>query len=179
MTTFQIIEAKPHHCGQMMRIMRNEHQAALARIGTNGHKELRESFDGSCMRRAWLIDGQLAGLGGVMGPSMASSGHIWLAMSGASMKYPCEIVREARRQLDEIMMVKRTLVTTILEGDKTSMRFAVFMGFHAAYEWSDVPALSRDGRKNLVKRLNRDADTRMPICNGYAIVMQYSPYEAA
>ncbi len=131
MTKFSIIEAKPHHCGQMVRVLRTHHAAVLAGLGLNAHRELRASFDQSTYRLAWLIDGKLAGLGGVTESALSATGMIWLALSQDAMHYPVQIVKEARRQLSNIMVVKRELVTAILLDDKSSMRFAEFMGFRA------------------------------------------------
>lgn len=81
MTTFATIEAKAWHCGQMARKLRRAHAHAAARIGTDVHTSLTEMFQASPWRRAWLIDGKLAALGGVAGPMMADSGFVWLALA--------------------------------------------------------------------------------------------------
>ena len=59
------------------------------------------------MRKAWLIDGKLSALGGVTGSKMSSTGFVWLALSSAAMKYPIQIVKTARAQLDEIISAAR------------------------------------------------------------------------
>lgn len=130
MTRFQVIEAKPHHCGQIIRIIRNEHKMAMAQIGVNdGHGKLRQMFQSSYMRVAWMIDGKLAAIGGVSGTAIGFSGQVWLAVAERAVRFPVEMVKESRRQLARIMEIKDHLVTTIAEDDKTSKRFAEFMGF--------------------------------------------------
>jgi hypothetical protein len=129
MTRFEIVEARTNHCGQMVRRLRGEHQAAIARLGVNTHRELRRAFDDSSYRRALLIDGTLAALGGVTGPAMAATGTLWLALAQEATRYPHHIARIARRQLELILAVKRELNTFILPADEASFRFAKFIGF--------------------------------------------------
>ena len=131
MTTFEIIEAKAHHCGQMARLLRHEHADAVAWGPVASHRKLRECFELSSWRRAWLIDGRLAGLGGVTGTIASARGAIWLALSDGATRYPVAIVKEARRQLDEITRIKQEVVTTIVLGDAASRRLADFLGFVA------------------------------------------------
>lgn len=126
---FQIIEAKPYHCGRIVRMLRREHQNAMTIIGQKAHHELRTCFDHSAFRRAWLIDGQLAAVGGVVGTSLSSAGYIWLALTQEATKYPVAVFKEAKTQLREILQVKRKLVTTTYCDDATATRFAERLGF--------------------------------------------------
>lgn len=129
MTTFEIIPARAHHCGQMARMLRVEHSAAIALLGMDSHRELRRVFDASSFRRAWLINGALSALGGVTGSNLSTEGYIWLAVAQNATRYPRAIVREARRKLAEIMMTRREITTTIIDHDETSKRFALALGF--------------------------------------------------
>jgi hypothetical protein len=129
LTTFSIIPAKPWHCGQMCRLLRHEHREAVNNIGIDAHVELRARFDNSGYRKAWLIDGKLAGLGGITGSEMESTGLIWLALSQDATRHASAVAREARRQVEDIMITKRSLVATILDGDVGSRRFIEFLGF--------------------------------------------------
>jgi len=113
----------------MVRRLRAEQRDAIAALGVNLHRDLRSNFDMSTFSRAWLIDGELAALGGVTGPEISSSGYIWLALSGLATKFPVETVKEARRQLARVLLTKRDLVTTIIPEDKKSLRFAEWLGF--------------------------------------------------
>ena len=129
MPSFQIIEAKRRHCGEMARRLRTEQAEATARLGVHTHRRLVEVFEQSSFCRAWLADGQLCGLGGVEGPILSTSGVVWLAFTEEACRYPVAMVKEARSQLHEIMAVKRQIVTTIFENDFASMRFALCLGF--------------------------------------------------
>lgn len=126
---FEIVEGKTQHCGLMVRRLRQDHREAVARLGVNTHRELRRAFDDSSYRRALLIDGQLAGLGGVQGSALSSTGVIWLAFSQEATRYPHHLAKICRRQLAMILTVKHELSTFILPADEASFRFAKFMGF--------------------------------------------------
>lgn len=180
MPTFQIIPARPWHCGQMCRLLRSAHREAVTAIGVDAHRELRDRFEASAFRRAWLVDGKLGALGGVMGSPLATAGFIWLALAEDARKYPLAIVKEARRQLDLIMVTKRELATTVLQDDEPAMRLAVFLGFHVDHSPEGGPAVSRQGRRRLVNYIDRYPDCRLQAANGGTVIaMGYHHEEAA
>lgn len=175
MPEFTTIPAQPWHCGQMCRLLRHGHVRAVMALGggMDVHRELRGLFDQSSYRRAWLIDGELAALGGVAGSLISPYGFIWLTLTERATKYPKAIVREAWRQLDEIMRVKTELATTVLGEDEAAMRLAVFLGFHVAHRGEGAPAETRWGRLRLKRHLEREPEIRVPAGAGWAVAMVY------
>jgi hypothetical protein len=137
MPRFEVVEGRPWHCGQIVRTLRRDHAEVLSRLGLDAHKMLRACFDDSSFRRAWLIDGRLGAIGGVMGTSASCHGFVWIAFSEEATKYPIEIVREARKQLRGIMSHRHELVTSLVLSDITSVRFAKFLGFKQGERISD------------------------------------------
>lgn len=129
MGRFEVIPGRQYHCGAIIRRLRAEHRAAVVSLGIPPHQSLRSNFDISMFTRAWFIDGELAGLGGVTGSEISSTGYVWLALSEKATKFPVEIVKETRRQMARIMLTKRDLITLIIPEDKTSLRFATWLGF--------------------------------------------------
>jgi hypothetical protein len=109
--------------------MREEHQEAVAWLGINSHREIRDKFDASTYRRAWTIDGRLAGLGGVVGTAISAEGFVWFVLTNEGSRHPYAATRMVRRQLDEVMVVKRVLHTCLIPEDKTALRFATRLGF--------------------------------------------------
>lgn len=174
MAKFQVVEAKPFHCGQMARLLRVEHRKAIALVGVDAHRELRASFDDSYFRRAWLIDGKLAGLGGVRGTTLSPFGFVWLALSSEALKHPIEIVKEARWQMRFILETKKQLATTLIEGDEAAKRFAVFMGFGVEEDGPVDPAETRFGRRALLRYLDADIEHRAPFGAGHVLAVGYS-----
>lgn len=179
MTRFQIIEAKPFHCGQMSRILRYEQQRAIAQVGGGDiHRELREKYYESSFTRAWALDGRLAALAGVTGPTLSDEGIIWLCMSEAALKHPKEIIKECRQMLDDVSVLKRRIYTFVLNSDPKSTRMAVFLGFEPI-KGSGGRAWSKEGRKHLIEMLETDPEFRIPIRKGYGIGLVYMPEVAA
>lgn len=161
MAHFQIREARSYDCGRIARMLRPEHEAALVRIGVNTHREIRGTFSASYYRKAFLIDGKLAGIGGVMGSILSPFGFVWLALTDRATRYPMEIVREARRQLVEIMITKNELATTVAMDDPAALRLATFLGFHVADEGFGAPAETRVGRRTLREYIMANSDLHL------------------
>lgn len=135
--TFRVIEADPIDCHILIDRLRPGHINALLGAGRSPLMDLRRDFDHSCIRRAWLIDGTLAGLGGVVGTRLSINGWIWLGLTDEAPRYPVEIVKEARRQIAEFLGTFQILTTTISLADPAARRFARFMGF---VDRPDIPA---------------------------------------
>lgn len=171
MTQFQIIEGKSWHVGQMSRLLRVEHQAALRPFGVNIHRDLRQMYDDSAFRRAWLIDGRLAALGGVSGSVLDPEGYVWVALSDEAQRYPVALVKEARKQMAIIMRMKRELVTSLIGGDQAAIRLAVYLGFHTQTATGSV--VSRAARRAMINAIQTDPELRLPISGGYAVGMRY------
>ena len=146
---------------------------AVAKLGLDSHRELAGRFGQSAFRRAFLIDGVLEGLGGVTGSMLSSEGYVWLALSNKAARHPLVLVREASRQLAEIMVTKRLLMTSLLEDDFAAKRFAIFLGFVVADDARAKPAVSRPGRRAAFARIEGDHEARFPLGLGSAVALVY------
>lgn len=174
-TRFEIREAKAYHCGQVARRLRTSHVTALlatdARMGV--HREMRRCFDASCYARSWFIDGEIAAIGGVIATVASPNGFVWLALTQEAGRHRVAMVKEARRQLAEVMRSKRELATTILSEDIEGQRFAAFLGFHVADDGNGERAFSRHGRKTLLQHLSEEGPHRLPVGGGFVVAMGY------
>lgn len=126
----QIVEAQPWHVGQIVRRLREEHRGLLFGMGVSAHRELRDAYEASMWRKAWLVDGRLMGIAGITGTVSSGDGNVWLAVSEEALKRPIALARLVLRGLEEIMLVKRHLTTLVLKDDRAAVRFAYFLGFH-------------------------------------------------
>lgn len=179
MVDYTIVEAKPWHCGQMSRLLRHEHQEAIAKIGVNTHRELRAAFDESCFRRACIVDGKVIALWGVVSPEISAYGIVWLAVAQAIRKYPIALIKEVRHQLAEMMLVKRFLICTVLDNDETAKRFAAFLGFVPEVDGHyDPPAETRFGRMEVARKLKESQPAILP-SGGQVRMMAYRQPEEA
>ncbi len=177
-TVFEIVEARRWMCGRMTRMLRAEHQSAAIRLGLDVHRGLRDMYDRSpFFRKAWLIDGHLSALGGATGSALSPASFVWIALSERATRYPVAIIKEARRQLAELMQTKQELTTTIIDGDEAAKRLVVFLGWHVNDTGEGAMAETRYGRKRLTAFIDHEAP-RLRFGNGSAIPLGYhSPYE--
>lgn len=165
----EVIEAQPHHVGKILRRLRAEHLGCLVGTGIERqeiHREFRKVFDDSAFRRSWFVDGELAAVGGVTGSLLSPHGFVWLALSQDVIRFPLAIIREARRQLGEIMATKTELATTILANDDVALRFSAFLGFHAKHDRG-----LRTWRDHL--RSLQTETPQIPVKKGFAIALGY------
>lgn len=169
MSQIDIIEARAHHCGQMSRHLRHEHQVRLMSMGLDAHRAMRQVFDASSWRRAGIMDGKLIGIGGVIGSDIAATGYVWMALTERAKAYPVLMTRTVRGLLDEIMLVKRELATCVLPEDDAALRMAVFLGFHTSHQGPGSPAFSRMGRRNLMRHIINNTELHSPtgVAMGY------------
>ena len=178
MTTFRIVDARLRHCGQMVRRLRLDHTMALLALGVDPHRDLRSRFSQSSIRRAWLIDGEVAAIGGVTGALAASEGFIWLAVSPLAARHRTEMVREARRQIAFLMATRRSLSTLLIGNDDAARRFAVFLGFRPVGQ-EYAAAESRWGRRWIIEAIEKDPDLRHSYGQSFVTPMVYDRAEAA
>ncbi len=176
MTRFTTIPGQIRHCGQLSRVLRHGHQEALLRLGVSAHHQLRAAFEQSYFCKAWLIDGQLSGLGGVVGSVMTPIGFIWVALSERATRFPVAIIKEARTQLDEVMRTKVMLTTNIVDGDEAALRLAAYLGFHVDDSGLGMPAYSHHGRRRLARYVRTNPDLLQPLGRGRVVAMGYHPH---
>ena len=173
MTIFQIIPAKPWHCGIIARKARAEHRAAVTALGIDLHRELALRFADTLEPKAWLINGKIAALGGVVATGLCADGYIWLAITEEARKHPLALVREAKRQLSEMMETRRELATVLLPTDKAALRLAIFLGFHVKDSGLGSPAHDRAERLALRRYLEGATELRIAMGSGGAIPVGY------
>jgi hypothetical protein len=158
---YQVVEAKRWHCGRMARALRAAHRNGLSHMDL--HAKMVEIFEQSYFRRAALIEGRPVAIWGVKGTILSRTGYAWLGLSDEATRYPIALIKEAQRQLDEIMETKRELATTIIASDSAARRFAVFLGFHIAHDGRGDPAHTRRERNRLVAYLDERADLHLDV----------------
>lgn len=165
----EVIEAERAHVVSIFGRLRHGHMGCLNETGLDrrtARREFLKVFDDSAFRRAWVVDGKLAGVGGVTGSLLSPHGFVWLALSEDVIRFPLAIIRESRRQLGEIMATKTELATTILANDEVALRFSAFLGFHAKH---DVGL--RSWRDHLLELQTKTE--RIPVEKGFAIAVGY------
>lgn len=126
---FRVVEAKQHHLGRILRTARSASIGTVMALGVDPHAELTRVFGESSFRRSWMIDGQLAAIGGVTGSLASSAGYVWLVFGDLGTAFPRAALREARDQLTVIGETFGELRTKVDAADRVAMRFASYLGF--------------------------------------------------
>jgi hypothetical protein len=126
---FQTVRAKRADCFKIARILRPEQRAAMIALGLRPFEEFQDAYDNTFAPVAWLIDGELAAVGGVAGIAVSTFGFAWLGLAEHATAYPVSIVKEAMRQFWYILSVKRHIITSLVPDDEAAWRFADFFGF--------------------------------------------------
>jgi hypothetical protein len=124
------ISATRADCSKIACFMRDQHRQSITMLGLDPYRELVDAFDETPHPMAWVIDGELAALGGVAGPPLLNPiGIVWLAVTEHAVQFRHALVKELRRQLDVAQQVYGILATPLCPADKVSLRFAAFLGF--------------------------------------------------
>ena len=169
--TYEIVEAKPWHVGQLARNLRFEHRALLLVMGLDPHRELRAIYQSSLVRKACILNGKVAALWGITGTLASGAGFVWLAISNDAARLPIPLIRETRKQLAELMRGRTELITTILADDAAARRFAILLGFHV--EDGDE-SKGRTARLKMNEKMSRP-EFQIPIGETALIKMGFHP----
>jgi hypothetical protein len=85
--------------------------------------------------RAWLVDGEVAVIGGDSAPVLASEGLLWLFTTPLVERVPLAFFRMMREEISNIMEIRATVRSTVLASFERCLRFYRMLGF----EVSDSP----------------------------------------
>ena len=169
MSRFEVVEGKAHHAGVVIRRLRAGDLAAMQAVGISramAHVELRRLFDASSFRKTWLIDGEVSAIGGVTGALLSGSGYIWLVLTENALRFPLEIIKEARRQIAQMMKTRTELTTTVLTGDETALRFSAFLGFR-------IDGAHGIDRRAQLRLFSEHPEMHIPFGTGFIVPLGY------
>lgn len=124
-----IREARISDCGLVSRKLRHEHRALWG--DRNVHRSLRQALEASAIRAAWIEDGKLMAIGGIMGFASSIEGTPWLAATDEAVKRPIVLVRHVQRVIARALQTYRRLATTVFRHDDAALQLAYFLGFKA------------------------------------------------
>lgn len=127
---YTILDCEPCHLRTLARTLRAEDGAELAAMGTGSPQAiLWRCWRTSVLRRAALVDGEVAAAWGVTGSMMGGTGIPWLLTSPAVERVPVAFVREGRRELAEMRALYPDLCNYVHAPYKKAIRFLALLGF--------------------------------------------------
>ena len=117
MPSFETIPPNRSDCSEITCRMRGDQPEAIAGSGWIRTHEITQAFDETPHPTAWLIDGELAAMGGVRAPpGLCPLGIVWLVVAEHAVRFRCALVREIGRQLESCVQLHPILVSAALSG---------------------------------------------------------------
>ena len=163
--SFELREAQLWDCGQIIRRLRPEHVAAF---GGAYYAALRRAFDRSAISYSFFIDDELMAIYGVTGTLLAPFGYVWSAFAAKALKrFPVTLTREARRHLRWLSTLKMELVTGVMSEDRTSIEFAVAVGFRPKGNLKDL------NRREMAAYISDTPALRIPFGDKFVIALRH------
>lgn len=156
--TYEIVPARLEHVRMMARTMRPLDRAEIEGFGLCVRHTLHWLWRDSPMRRAALVDGEVAAIWGYQGALMSDEVVPWLFTAPAIERAKLAFYREARREIDEMLALHGRLHCHVLAAYKQSVRFFEVMGFKI----DAGEPIGRDGTLYRLMTLERPHPDRHP-----------------
>jgi hypothetical protein len=128
MSDFTIVAATRQHGEAVAAALSAAQQAAHARLGEEAADALRFLLDNSAYRRAALVRGHPVAIWGVTD----NDGGVWVQSTAGATAHPFAFVREARREVREMLRFRARIVMPLGQFNTRAQRFARLLGFVSA-----------------------------------------------
>jgi hypothetical protein len=102
-TAYQIIEATPAHVLALRDRLRADDREEITCVGGTPARALWRSYRGSVIRRTFMVDGEIAAIGGCGGSVLAGIGQPWLLTAPEVERVPVAMVREGRAEIRKML----------------------------------------------------------------------------
>lgn len=140
----------------------------LQAYGFDPRRALHDVFVESHYARTALVEGKPVAMWGLKGQLLSEVAYVWLVLSEEIGVLPLQIVREARKEMAEIMANYSEVATTVLPNDEQAVAFALCLGFHDRHDEEDPLPL-----KHRVRQVLDNPRHRIPIGESYVIGLGY------
>lgn len=125
----EVVDAKLAHLHALQRTLRAQDRALMAEARVKPRHVMFELWCNSPLRRAFLIDGIVAAVGGVVGSMLGPMGIVWLVTGAALERNPFAVVRAARDELRAMLVRYPVLTSEVAADDARAVKFARRLGF--------------------------------------------------
>lgn len=127
---WKIVECDPCHLRAVARALRAGDAAELAAYGEGSPmRVVWKSWRASIIRKAMLIDGEPAVIGGVVGSMLGAEGMPWLLTTSAVERAPIAFVRAARQEVLAAAEAYPLLANYVHAPYKRAVGFLQVLGF--------------------------------------------------
>lgn len=126
---YEIMGATLAHMRAIAPRLREGDLAEIAATGMKPRHVLHKLWSESFVRRAALVDGEIAAVWGCGGALLSTQGEAWLLTAHAVERLPMAFMRVLRAELSEMLEIKPTIVSGVLSSYEKSIRFMKLAGF--------------------------------------------------
>jgi hypothetical protein len=126
---YVIVDAKLSHIRAIVARLRPDDLAEIAATGMKPRHLLTGLWRESHIRRAALVDGEIAAVWGCAGTMLSPVGEAWLLTAPAVAKLPLAFLKETREEMRAMLATKRIVTSGVLASYESSIRFMRMVGF--------------------------------------------------
>lgn len=126
----EIVTATLAHVQELGKNMNAEDIAELKALGMKPHRALWRSWRVSVVRKAIIVDGEVAAIWGVVGGILGVSGAVWL-LTGPKLRklHPITIARIYRNEVRELLETYQVIENLVDCGYIGAVRMLKIAGF--------------------------------------------------
>lgn len=155
---YEIVPARLEHIRTLARTMRTMDRAEIEGWGLSVRHTLHGLWRDSPVRRAALVDGEVAAVWGVQASMMTDDGQPWLFTAPAIERAKLAFLRETKCEIHELLGMYRRLRCYVLAIYTQSIRFFEAMGFTIG----PAEPVGRDGTPYRLMTIERDQQRHPP-----------------
>ncbi len=136
----EILPCKLSHMRELANNMRSGDAAEVAVTGLPCRHLLVALWKNSVYRRVALIDGKVAAAWGCSSHLLVSEGEPWLFTTPVVERAPIRFLRQARREVAEMLRGHQSLVSSVASDYTKAIKFLELLGFSVGAEHKVGPS---------------------------------------
>ena len=146
--TFVLEDCTLAHIRSIIPKLRVWDRKELSATETAPRHALISLWRNSFLRRAYTVDGEIAAVWGCSGSIADETGELWLFTTPIVERVPIKFIKEARRSIEELLRIKRILVSAVLADYACAVKTYRLLGFAlgAPKQYGSTGALFREIR---------------------------------
>ena len=122
----------PSKIGDVYRLcatMRERDRDEAIAAGADPRVAMRAQFKAGILRKTYFVDGVLVAMSGLCGTLLADTGFPYLVTAKGIERFPISFVKEARRAVDHMLMLRSHLEGYVLADYTGAVRLLEILGF--------------------------------------------------
>lgn len=140
---WHIVASEPQHVNMLVAGLRENDAREITCAGYRVKRAIWQSYRTSLLRRSAFVDGEIAAMWGIGAAPLDRSGRPWLMTTGAIEKLPLTYLKQARREVREMLDCYPVLYNWVHADYTAAVRFLRMLGFtlEKAAPWGPTGAM--------------------------------------